>query len=535
MSDAIAKRRLKQFQQKFGEPMVEFATHAALPVVLNSELVHLLRLNFFYASTSIGYITEAEFLLSSFCREIGEDLYEIEPAMRTVLLQRLSQQHPKRIKEIAALLWQYTTRYTPWRTREGLQRAQKLTALNFLDAQKATDWFQEVESSDEALSEDDREWFVAMKKQVSVDRTIQIPPPVASRMEIVKGDITKQNVDAIVNATDTYFSGGGSGSVDYAIHSAAGDELSKACQQLNSCTTGEAKITKGYNLLARFVIHTVGPIWQGGDSGEAEKLAQSYRSCLKLAEQHNIKTIAFPAISTGFFGFPFKQASKIAVREVSCFLIKNTSIEKVIFVLFGKDAYDYYHAELEALQQNEKNLGTTNESSKKDDIFTSDSETLNPNITSEVTMGSKQELDELLNNIVETKKGIDAVFVIDLGTGFLLHTSTTDRGRNPMLVEILAGRDNINGEALLSFSSLHGFKRAMDNFGKTSECGKFKSAIVQLTKGIVNVYVENFKTLPLAIGFVNTRHKEDSLARFIFFCERYIGDIMKKLRQLYST
>ena len=349
----IAERRLKQFQQKIGEAMVKFATHAALPVVLNSELVHLLRINFFYSDTSINYLTEAEFLLSSFCREIGEDLYEIEPAMRTVLLQKLYQQHPKQIKEIAALLWQYTKRYTPWRTREGLQNAQLLTALNFLDAQKASEWFQEVEALEKAVSQEDREWFVAMKKQVSVDMSIQTSSqPVKYRMEIVIGDITEQNVDAIVNATDTYFSGGGSdsGSVDYAIHRTAGYELMEECKQLDGCAIGEAKMTKGYNLPARFVIHTVGPVWYGGDSDEAEKLAQSYRSCLKLAEQHNIKTIAFPAISIGTFGFPIKLASKIAVREVSRFLMKNTSIEKVIFVLFGEKAYDYYHAELESLQ-----------------------------------------------------------------------------------------------------------------------------------------------------------------------------------------
>jgi len=183
----IAERRLKQFQQKFGKAMVKFATHAALPVVLNSELVHLLRINFFYSDTSISYLTEAEFLLSSFCREIGEDLYEIEPAMRTVLLQKLYQQHPKHIKEIAALLWQYTKRYTPWRTRYrlqnaqlltalGLQNAQLLTALNFLDAQKANAWFQEVEASGKALSQEEREWFVAMKKRAFIDRSIQRPP-----------------------------------------------------------------------------------------------------------------------------------------------------------------------------------------------------------------------------------------------------------------------------------------------------------------------------------------------------------------------
>lgn len=166
MNNIIAERRLKQFQHKFGEAMLEFATHAALPVVLNSELVHLLRLNFFSSSPSIDYLTEAEFLLSSFCREIGEDLYEMEPAIRTVLLQKLSQQRPERIKEIAALLWQYSERYTPWRTREGLQNAQLLTALNFLDAQKAIEWFQEVEASYKALLQEDREWFVAMKNQI---------------------------------------------------------------------------------------------------------------------------------------------------------------------------------------------------------------------------------------------------------------------------------------------------------------------------------------------------------------------------------
>jgi hypothetical protein len=194
MSDAIAKRRLKQFQHKFGEAMVEFASHAALPVVLNSELVHLLRLNFFFASTSIDYLTEAELLLSSFCREIGEDLYEIEPAIRTVLLERLSQQNPERIKEIAALLWQYTKRYTPWQTRKGLQNAQLLTALNFLDAQKATEWFQEVERSHKALSQEDREWFVAMKKQIEnifIDSEEPHTKPIAAGRDALVVGITQ--------------------------------------------------------------------------------------------------------------------------------------------------------------------------------------------------------------------------------------------------------------------------------------------------------------------------------------------------------
>jgi formylglycine-generating enzyme required for sulfatase activity len=172
MSHIIAERRLKQFHQKFGESMVEFATHAALPVVLNSELVHLLRLNFFYSSSSISYLTEVEFLLSSFCREIGEDLYEIEPAMRTVLLQKLYQQYPEHIKEIAALLWQYTTRYTPWRTREGLQQAQLLTALNFIDTQKATEWLLNVEAN-HFVSSEKREWFVAIQKRIKQEQKLQ--------------------------------------------------------------------------------------------------------------------------------------------------------------------------------------------------------------------------------------------------------------------------------------------------------------------------------------------------------------------------
>ncbi|WP_431191345.1 macro domain-containing protein [Funiculus sociatus] len=162
----------------------------------------------------------------------------------------------------------------------------------------------------------------------------------ADRIAVIAGDIIQQKVDAIVNATDRSFSGGGG--VDYAIHCAAGPELREECLQLNGCRKGEAKITNGYNLLARWVIHTVGPVWQGGNHGEGDILAQCYRNCLNLAEQYSIRTIAFPAISTGTFGFPTNLASRIAVTEVARFLQKNTSVEKIIFSCFGQTVYDCY-------------------------------------------------------------------------------------------------------------------------------------------------------------------------------------------------
>ena len=165
---------------------------------------------------------------------------------------------------------------------------------------------------------------------------------VKTRIAIVEGDITKQRVDAIVNATDLWFSGGGG--VDRAIHLAAGPQLRQECNQLigKGWATGEAEITNGYNLAAKWIIHTVGPIWRGGNHQEEQKLAQCYTNCLALAEQNSIKTIAFPAISTGAFGFPIELATKIAVSEVKFFLERHYSIEKVIFVCFGKTAYDCY-------------------------------------------------------------------------------------------------------------------------------------------------------------------------------------------------
>ena len=167
-----------------------------------------------------------------------------------------------------------------------------------------------------------------------------LPDDLRGRIEVIQGDITKQRVDAIVNATDNYLSG--SGGVDAAIHRAAGSELKKECEQIHRCETGEAKITRGYNLPARWVIHTVGPVWQGGHQGEDQILAQCYRNCLMLAEQYSIKTIAFPAISTGLRGFPSDWASRIACSQVRTFLQRNSAIEKVVFVCFEQRDFDCY-------------------------------------------------------------------------------------------------------------------------------------------------------------------------------------------------
>jgi O-acetyl-ADP-ribose deacetylase (regulator of RNase III) len=172
-----------------------------------------------------------------------------------------------------------------------------------------------------------------------------MPPPTRSRVDVTLGDITRQRVDAIVNAANSSLQGGGG--VDGAIHRAAGPNLLAECRTLGGCPTGEARITKGYDLPARHVIHTVGPVWHGGKSGEEEDLADCYRNSLELAVQHNVKTIAFPAISTGVYRFPLDRATEIAVREVRRFLEDHTQIEKVVFVCFGQDAYDAYQRELE--------------------------------------------------------------------------------------------------------------------------------------------------------------------------------------------
>jgi len=169
---------------------------------------------------------------------------------------------------------------------------------------------------------------------------------VQERIAVVEGDITKQAVDAIVNAANTTLLGGGG--VDGAIHRAAGPELLAECRTLGGCATGQAKLTRGYRLPAKFVIHTVGPVWRGGGHGEAELLASCYRNALALAAQHGIRTLAFPSISTGAYGFPMEQAAQIAVREIRAFLQRDPSIEKVLLVCFGRAAFELHARALQA-------------------------------------------------------------------------------------------------------------------------------------------------------------------------------------------
>jgi O-acetyl-ADP-ribose deacetylase len=160
------------------------------------------------------------------------------------------------------------------------------------------------------------------------------------RMGIIQGDITKLAVDAIVNAAKSSLLGGGG--VDGAIHTAAGEDLLFECQQLNGCPTGEARITDGYLLPAKYVIHAVGPTWRGGRAGEPELLASCYRESLKLAKQYGIETIAFPAISCGAYGYPIELAARVALETVYALLEHEPSILGVSFVCFSDDDYDIY-------------------------------------------------------------------------------------------------------------------------------------------------------------------------------------------------
>ncbi|MCJ7449762.1 MAG: O-acetyl-ADP-ribose deacetylase [Bacteroidales bacterium] len=160
------------------------------------------------------------------------------------------------------------------------------------------------------------------------------------RLELIKGDITTLDVDAIVNAANNSLLGGGG--VDGAIHKAAGPDLRAECVNLNGCPTGQAKITKGYRLKAKHIIHTVGPVWCGGYRDEHSLLASCYQTSLSLAKENMIKTLAFPGISTGVYGFPKDQAALIAVSETKRFLRKNVFPEKVIFVVFFDDSYEIY-------------------------------------------------------------------------------------------------------------------------------------------------------------------------------------------------
>lgn len=168
-----------------------------------------------------------------------------------------------------------------------------------------------------------------------------------SKLELVQGDITQQDTVAIVNAANSSLLGGGG--VDGAIHRAGGPQILEECRKIGGCPPGEARITNGGRLKARYVIHTVGPIYHGGRSGEAQTLANAYHNSLALASQRGIKSVAFPSLSTGAYGYPMAEAATIALRTVIEYLHDHPEIELVRFVLFGQAAYDAYQEALEAL------------------------------------------------------------------------------------------------------------------------------------------------------------------------------------------
>ena len=168
-----------------------------------------------------------------------------------------------------------------------------------------------------------------------------------SVLELIEGDITGQETDALVNAANSSLLGGGG--VDGAIHRAGGPKILEECRKLGECPTGEARITTGGNLKARYVIHTVGPVYSGGNRREAGLLANAYKNSLKLASQYKIKSVAFPSISTGAYGYPFNEAAMVALKTVINYLKTHTDIELVRFVLFGQKAYQAYDKALHEL------------------------------------------------------------------------------------------------------------------------------------------------------------------------------------------
>lgn len=164
------------------------------------------------------------------------------------------------------------------------------------------------------------------------------------KIKVIEGDITKVNVDAIVNAANTTLMGGGG--VDGAIHRAAGPALYAACEKFGGCPTGEARITSGFNLLAKYIIHTPGPVWHGGKSGEDNLLANSYRNSLRLADQYDCHTVAFPSISTGVYSFPLDRAATIAVKTIREFLQTTSHVEEVVMVCFDPVTANAYRSAL---------------------------------------------------------------------------------------------------------------------------------------------------------------------------------------------
>jgi len=175
----------------------------------------------------------------------------------------------------------------------------------------------------------------------------------SATLELVEGDITKQNTEAIANAANSGLAGGGG--VDGAIHGAGGPKIIEECRKIGGCPTGEARLTTGGNLKARYVLHAVGPVYRGGDKGEPELLKGAYFSCLKLASEYSIKTIAFPSISTGVYGYPLEEAAKIALLTVIDYLKSHGEINLIRFVLFGSEPYNTYEKVLKEIQISKPN------------------------------------------------------------------------------------------------------------------------------------------------------------------------------------